>query len=542
MASKGPTQPEPIVIVGMGPGGLTAALEAAKKGIPVIIVENRDYFSRVQRLHGDGRTFEFLDSLRDSTDPDDTKFFEHQCYREKRADGSYADGVVEVKDVQAFLLRKLKKYQNVDIRMGKQQGITAIDPDTQTVSLKKDDGTIESVKFSHVLAADGARRGVTALLNQSQDAKYHIAHQMMAMQPRQTQVGTAALEVKPGVTIPNTPPESSGTNFEFEHMKPLRELGWDQDYFPKVRVFRDEENSKFFFSGEVPKSILRIQNKQVQQQALESWAKLIISIEMGIKPQDIALPIKSGVTSNDAQRAARAKEKSNLRTTAFELTLASADKSAVTLGQGGAFALIGDAYKNANFFYGHGMNDAIQDGRKAIESIQSDHTFDFTAYDAHQARQLKTLNTRMRLEAFGPETNLPRVIGQMEIEIEKLTKMAKKMNDDNVKEALVIVEKMAKPGTDEFNPAQYATGLENLQKIMHQYIQKKMAEPPKKGLLNHFGDHSKFSSMMSEFTTMATDANKALAAYYKFNNTTAQSWAEQLREKVQSQRDNKHKL
>lgn len=538
---------KPVVIAGMGPAGLSAALEAAKKGLPVIIVENRDHFSRTQRLHADSRTFQFLDSLRDPNSKEDDHFFEHQCYRQKGKDGKPAmDGVVQVKDVQAFLERKLAAYPNVDIRRGKGFDITAIDPKDQVLTMKKPGSTeVEQIQFSHIIAADGGRRGITAKLNEAGQTAYQIHHTDLPMQHRQGEVGTAAIQLKAGENPPpNLPPEGSGSNFKIEHMAALNKLGWDQPYFPKVRVFRDEEGGKFFFSGEVPKTIQHMQDKESQRKALEQWAQLIVSIEMGIDPQKLELPKKATApasdnpTQDEMKKYARSVEKDNLRATAFELQLSRADKPSVKLGQEGAFVLVGDAYKSANFFYGHGMNDAIADGRAAANNINpgTAPSFNFTGYEKHQQGHTKILDTRMRMDGETPTINLPGVFQRMEEQTKNLMKLADKMNSPEVKEALKDLKSAAQPGTADFDGQMFALQVENLGKEMNKFVQGKLDAHAKKGggMLNMHGDGAKFSKMQSETKAAVDGVQKEIGGYYKFNNEQRQTWAAELAQESKS--------
>jgi 2-polyprenyl-6-methoxyphenol hydroxylase-like FAD-dependent oxidoreductase len=534
MAAAGPKQNvDPVVIVGMGPGGLAAALVAAKKGLPVVIIENRDHFSRVQRLHADRKTMQFLQSFYDPNNALDKEFFEKKCFAHKNPDGTFGDAVVQIKDIQKFLTRKLEAYQNVDIRRGKGHEITALDPDQQTVSLKKPDGSNSTVKFSNVVAADGARRGVTSFLNASKNQAYHVEHTPMALQPRQAQAGTVALQVKAGQILPDTPSGASGSNFTIQHMAKLNELGWDQQYFPKIRVFRNEENTKFFFSGEIPKTIQNIQDKNAQKQALEEWGKFIVSVEMGVDPTQLEIPIKAGINSTDATKAAKTKESQAMRTTAFELSLASADKSAVELGQQGAFALVGDAYKNANFFYGHGLNDAIQDGIKAAECIGPKGKFNFNDYETHQQNQLNSLNKNMGMEASLPVRDLPQVFSKMNDDVEKLMSIAKKMNDPAVIEVRKGIQTMAQPGEKGFDGRLYAMELDRLVSKMNNFLNAKMIAPQNRGVIHMTGDKNKFTTMSNEVSTLNKEISKDMTKFFKTNNENRISLAQQLSEQVQ---------
>lgn len=575
MAAFGPEDSQnPVLIAGMGPGGLAAAITAAKKGLPVVIVENRDFFSRGQRVHADSRTMAFLQTLRVPGDKADDKFFNDQVYSKQLSDGTRgADGIVQVKDVQAYLKRKLEAYPNVDIRMGKGHGITAIDPKTQKATLVQPGKPPQEMKFSHIVAADGARRGVSALLNSSPDAAYHIEHKKMDLQPRQSQVGTIALEAvkvknrstgeMERKTLPPTPDDASGTRFKLEHMAQLNKLGWEQQYFPKVRVFKNEENDKFFFSGEVPRMIANMQDKNAQQEALVAWGKLIVNIEMGVDPNDIEFPQKAGVTSDDPKHAARSKEKQGLRATAFALELAHADKPVVHLGaggHGGAFALVGDSYKNANFFYGHGLNDAVQDGIKAAECMGKGNEFDFDQFQAHQERQLRALNFKLKMESEVPVNSLPAIYTKMTEHLHSLNDLAKKMNDPAVANARKELKGiMSHLGSANFDARMAVVALDNMVKSMNDYATTKSSNGQRRGsvlnmdgageiknrrgsILNMTGasESGKWGKVLNDITTISTAMNNDMTNYFKTNNEPKKSWAATMNETLkQADKENK---
>lgn len=65
-----------VAVVGLGPGGLAAALELASSGKKVIAFTNRSNYTRGQRLALLPATKSFLDRYRTAGDKEDDKFFE----------------------------------------------------------------------------------------------------------------------------------------------------------------------------------------------------------------------------------------------------------------------------------------------------------------------------------------------------------------------------------------------------------------------------------------------------------------------------------
>ena len=251
----------PIVIAGMGPAGLAAAIEAARKGYTVSIIEPRVEMTRGQRVQIDSNTFNFLNSLENPSDPKDTQFFENKISR----NGAIS---VEIKDIQRFLLRKIGNYPTITTRLGYQ--ITNLDPSNQTVNIKNEkEGEQESIPFSHFVEADGANHPTANLLNK--DAKqecYKIQFKNIEYQPRQEESGTISLRVKPEFIKPMP---ANLNKFKLEDLARLRKYGWSQPYFPKVYILSNQKNTKLFIGSEVPTKISKLANKVEQRKELIVW-------------------------------------------------------------------------------------------------------------------------------------------------------------------------------------------------------------------------------------------------------------------------------
>lgn len=532
LSGTGVGNQKPVVIIGMGPGGLSAAITAAQNGHQVVILENREHFSRVQRISADASTIAFLESLRDPTNEQDNKFFNHQLFK------SGTEGTVQVKDLQAFLTRKLQEnFKNkVEIRRGTGHKIIGIDPDKQVVRLQKPDGKIDDVAFSHIIAADGARHGATEVLNNStHNTAYQIHHHLKDLQPRQAEVGTVSLKAKPGVNLPTPPDEEM--KFNPSHNKRLLELGWDKPYFPRVYIFRNEENTKFFVSGEVPPMIMNIQDKEVQSRMMEAWGKFMVSVRLGYPEHDVAL-IKSANPSGDKRKD----EKNALKSTVFSLEMRSADKSAVELGQQGAFVLVGDAYKNANFFFKHGMNDAIKDGILAARCIDiNTGKFNFEAYAKQHATQEKMLQTRM---GFAESQNeMPKIRAQVEKDVAELIKIALQFKTVDIVETLDRLKNLPGPSAENFDALYFQLEVEELQKHTAKSISDKLtatsnkatATPDKRsGLLTHSKDQVSVVKAQKDLGAISNSLQKSFFKFYDTNVKSRTGFHQQLVDKAKN--------
>ena len=106
---------KPIVIVGMGPGGMAAALKLAEKGKKVAILENREEFARIQTVMLSPDSVNFLLSL---TTLPDIKLSEFK--RSLRAlNDKVKDKSVQLTDSQMndleFLLELSKNDKKVEL-------------------------------------------------------------------------------------------------------------------------------------------------------------------------------------------------------------------------------------------------------------------------------------------------------------------------------------------------------------------------------------------------------------------------------------------
>jgi len=434
-------QEPPIVIAGMGPAGLSAAIAAAKKNHPVIIVEPRDDFTRGQRVVINKDTFNFLKSLEDKKDPQDIKFFNEQISKTN----------VQVKDVQSYLTRKLEKYPNVTMHKGGGAKILDINPEAQTLILQKPDGKKQVTQFSHLVAADGAgspHAGVVNLWNKrNKSSNRAIEYKKMKYQPSREGAGTVTLESHDKQKLPKVSLQKNFTKQDLTEFK--KQFDWNSSEPPRVYVFPNKKNTKFYVAGETPPSIEKISTKMSeinqkianldgldpnfkdQKQRLENartelenekrnqltqWGQFILKVKMGYDLDLLKLSEKKGISDEKKQNITESDlsdetkksllerknrtvtDKAKLNATAFSLTLSHAKKSVIELKKG-SFCLLGDVAKNANFYLGHGLNDAIKDGLQFGACLDKhEKVFDFKSFKNYHKNQLNTMKLKMQLD------------------------------------------------------------------------------------------------------------------------------------------------
>ncbi len=150
-----------IVIVGMGPAGIVSAIESAKKGNDVVIIENRDYFTRTQRVKVDNETLDYIEAL-NNLDPNTSKKDEAFLLRNK------TEGTVPINELQEFLEKKLHALypHQVKIIKGSDVKVQDINVEENVIHIEAK-GKIKAVKFSHIVGADGTRREMASKINQA---------------------------------------------------------------------------------------------------------------------------------------------------------------------------------------------------------------------------------------------------------------------------------------------------------------------------------------------------------------------------------------
>ena len=135
-----------LTVIGLGPGGLSASIEAAKLGLRVVVFTRKQDYVRGQRFKLSPNTMGFLDSLENTSDPLDTNFF----------DKMVEDNSIQIKDLEQFLRRKLEDFRDLVtiIELDDTNPITAIQHDSSQNAnyLSLADGTRHY--FTHLIVAE----------------------------------------------------------------------------------------------------------------------------------------------------------------------------------------------------------------------------------------------------------------------------------------------------------------------------------------------------------------------------------------------------
>lgn len=341
-----------VVVAGMGPGGLVAAIEAFKKGYEVHLFDNRDYFTRGQRISLADGIIEQLRTLVSKETDEDRKFFDNL----KKSKNS-----LTISELQEFLFKQIP--QGLHIYRGSQYSISEFDFSNKhknLVTVKKGKQS-KKLEFDYFVAADGAKRTMAKLFSDAMKRSgrgKEITYSSLKVKPRQIIHGAVGLRVHP----PNTKIsfEEKPAPFQYSDLPKLRALGWTEPFPPRSYVLFDKEKQHFFVGGEIPESISNIKDEKEKCLQLTKWAKLIMAIQHKVPKVETQLVldtkprIEAGVSDpKPVEDEYVAKD--------FPVVLKYTDTPYVPLEQG-TFVSIGDATMNANFLFGHGANDAIGDG------------------------------------------------------------------------------------------------------------------------------------------------------------------------------------
>lgn len=368
-----------LAVVGLGPGGLAAALRAAQMGKRVVAFTNRSEYVRGQRLLIDKTTAAFLKSLIDPKDPEDRRFWTRY----------QAEKVIQTKDIERFLYRKLSSLPNVSI--------VQLDASCSIQSVGKGEARKASyIQLSNgdkyycrnIVAADGAKHGFADLMNR--DLGAGITYRRSAVQERHEYHAAVQLRVKPGEKPSRIIPQSFVKRMLF-----YVRCGWEASYQPRHYILPNKNKTKFSFAGEIPRRIYEERDEATRDELLKEWVGEAIFREYGYRPDQLEY------------RVSKKESKNRLKATAFKMEMTECEKPVVPLCGDGFFVQIGDARRTPNYTLGHGLNDAIALGISFAHGLSSSQRSTILIYSRMAALKDSVIVRSMRSrEEDGEEIKL----------------------------------------------------------------------------------------------------------------------------------------
>ncbi len=347
-----------LTIVGLGPAGLSACIEAAKLGLHVRVLTKKQDYARGQRFKLYPHTMTFLDSLEDSLDPRDARFFQKMV----------EDDSIQTKDLEKFLRRKLDRYSNLVtiIELTDDNPITTIQHDSNDhiTYLSLGDGTRYAV--THLLGADGTKRNISRLVREGLGIP--ISYNNCATQDRYPYHAAVQLFKDPTKQPLEYPLHSEA------------EQGWDPlpldepeplSFILANRMGFDENPTKFSYTGEIPKLIFEATGAE-QLELLKTWA--VVQIAKQYKEPGLA----NQLAFRPSKKFEHSKDK--IKATAFEMHLTVCNQAVFSL-PNGYYAPIGDARRSPNYKLAHGLHDAIVEGVEFVRCLYG-RRFDISRYEA----------------------------------------------------------------------------------------------------------------------------------------------------------------
>ncbi|CEK11540.1 FAD-dependent oxidoreductase [Legionella hackeliae] len=322
-----------VAIVGLGPGGLAAALETAKQGKTVLVFTNREQYIRGQRLILSHDTQQFLVRYYDPHDPQDVKLWTKYT----------SEKTVQSKDIEKYLYRKLTKLSNVTIikalpggDLTIQQISKGIEGHADCIILKNG----EKYYFRHLLGADGAKHSTADMV--ANCIGQPIQYKLTPTQERHPFHAVVQLQLKPGEKV-----KGKTTTDIIHEMQTLGLQGWKNAYHPKYYIFPNAAHTKFYFAGEIPQQIFDAPESE-QKKQLKQWASVFLKANYGIEEEQL-----------EYRQSKKTPSKDKLQNTVFAMATYVCETPLLDLSNG-VFAQIGDARRLPNYNFAHGVNDSIK--------------------------------------------------------------------------------------------------------------------------------------------------------------------------------------
>lgn len=356
-----------IAIVGMGPGGMAAAIQAASQGLSVVMFSDRGDYVRPQRLILDYNNIKLLKSFNMTKTPEDEDFL-------RSLDSEI--GSPQAKDVERYLRRQVQYFQDQPdskitvVNLAKQHtAIQSISPEKQGDCVTLKNGSV--YYFRYLIGADGAKHFTSDRVKEG--FNLDIRYEPSVLQDRHKEHGTVSLKInKNKGQVHENLDTHTVEDMKRQITEGRKQLKWDKPYEPMGLILFNEDRSKVTFSGEIPQSIF-MAPPEMRRELLRQWAILAINCNMADEASMSITPeaLEYRVSPNPI--------KNELMATKFEVPLVQSNRALYKLSHG-VYAPIGDARRTPNYKLGHGLNHALKCGVEYVRCIGYDRSFDQNSY------------------------------------------------------------------------------------------------------------------------------------------------------------------
>lgn len=392
------------IVVGMGPAGLTSALNLLLSGHNVTLIDKRSDYTLKQKVRISDELFQLF-SLYNIDDTFLKKLTRKNFVCSLRKFQAYQLSVLkEIYEKQKITSKKGASKEilgSLVILQGEDAEITTIDGDSQSVSLR--DGAVLS--FDNLIDATGSKRYITTLLQAQSNGKYHIDYVSDLPQHDHQENAIIYFNAPVKKNLFKTPKNASNNYY----LSDFTDREWKKDRAPIYYIASNAVKQKIYLMIEIPAELL---NEQDHHKIID-FAKPVLMQECKIDAETF------NVQASDLKIYST-----------FTLKHEITDKPYTMLGRGGVCLVVGDAFSPANFHFGHGILKAIQDGNN-LTKVFKDNQFhpDQLELRAREVREEFRLHTS-ELTALNLKKKAALKVPEIFSEPESLTEYDKNSNND----------------------------------------------------------------------------------------------------------------
>lgn len=371
------------LVIGLGPTGLAAAIEAARNDRfkrNVIAITDRPAYTRETIFRLDETVCHYIESLLEE------KFQESLHSKIMSNIEVSADNIpyrtMQIRTLENLLYDKLCEYKNVEIIQipthSGPQNIT-IDKHKRVLHLKLEE-VVRTIPFKHLFAADGGHHRTLSNIQNSgieyDNTQLPVSHPWQArvsfLLPENTSTEDYQNFLKQG---PDNKPS----------LNELRKMGWDHFSEPEARMFVLDNH--FYIGAECPADLYGKENSSV-----DSWIRQVLRFYLPQKTIDHLIQLEAGTFKISLDEATHTLLPLPSPTTAFN------DQEVLHQATSYFFSL-GDALRKPHYHTGSGAVIGLLEAQALGQYLSSEQqVIDLKRYHAEVA-SIRTTN-RLRVDNF----------------------------------------------------------------------------------------------------------------------------------------------